>query len=504
MSFQERRFQSLKLGVAVQAMPLVLGHGVNLLTTPYILSKIGLQNFGIWTIVSTLAYYASIFDFGTSSAVRRYVAVYHALSDKKNERAVIGLAVTVAMCVGFTLSGLVFIFAAALDRVLRTQDVHLARLLGLCATAILVTTMLSRSLAAVSVGRGRYVAGSFGLTTALLMQFSGGTLAVIMNPSLLSYAQGTVIGAILGFAGVMLIVLIDGGNFAIGIPNRHLFRDISRFVSATLISSVGDLLLMQSGKLITGLTLGPAAAGIYEIATRLAIGAQLLGVTSTNVLVPHITRAYVNGGMLQAVAQYEHLTRRNTSVALFPPFAIAATAYSAIPLWLNYTDATILWLLLAMLPGIAVNVSTAVCSSTLLATRRPGLIVIPSVIAGLLQFFFTIIMVHGYGLHGAALAFGMGISVFQLAGLWFMQSRIGIPMPQYLRAVAGPFVVATISALAPFGINLIAAPTNRSSALVPFIASLALFAITYLLLGWRVGCLPKFARNSAQSAKRWM
>ena len=485
------RIQSLKLGAAAQMLPIVAGYTANLFVTPYAVSRLGLHDFGVWSITVGLAQYAALLDLGVSRAASRYVALFHAKGDVKSEGAVVGICVTTLVILGTLLGGLSLIAAGPLDRLIGKGDPRLACLLLLCAVSTMIVSLLARVLAAASLGRGRQVSAGIGVANLLTLQAVGGAIALVVRPSLIAFALGNVAGTMLGLGVVATIILFDEHRITIGRPVAGLTREILTYGVKSQAGNAGDMLLMQSGKLIAGILVGPAAAGVYELASRLAMGAQAFGAASASALIPHLTRCYIGGGMDSVLDQYEHLTRRNTAVSIFIPFLMAATAFSAIPLWLGGDNGRVVFVLLALLPGIAINVSTGVCTSTLMAIGKPAIIAVVTVVAGITQTAIAVALGYTFGFVGIGLAFAVGMPTAKLIGLWCMQSSMGIPMKLYIRGVRGPYAIAIIATSVSMPIGLLSASHNRESAVWPFLASTALFCVIYALLGWGRGYLPQ-------------
>jgi O-antigen/teichoic acid export membrane protein len=330
-----------------------------------------------------------------------------------------------------------------------------------------------------------------GVAVLSTLQVLGGVAALVVSPSLPAFALGTVAGTFLGLFAVVAIILIDERHISLGRPGAGLAREILTYGVTSQVAAAGDLLLLQSGKLIAGIMIGPAAAGVYDLASRLALGAQAFGGASAAALTPHLTRSFIAGGLDSVIGQYERLTRRNTAVAIFVAFAIAATAFSAIPLWLGHVQGDVVFVLLALLPGIAVNVSTGVCTSSVSALGRPAITAVASTVGGVLQTILAVALGYAFGFVGIAVAFAVGVPVAKLAGVWYMQSRIGIPFRLYLRGAYGPYIVAIFATSISLPIGLVAAPHSRESAIWPFLASAVVFSITYALLGWARDYLPR-------------
>lgn len=487
--------QSLKTGVLAQILPLVTGYGLNILATPYVVTQLGLHQFGIWSITGAIAQYAGLLDLGASRAVGRNVALFHSRGDVKNERAVLGVCLTAVAILGALLCGLATLVPKLMDRVLGTGDPALARFLLLSAIAMVIIGLTARMVAAASMGRGRQFAAGAGLSLLTLMQVSGGVIALALQPTLRSFASGSVIGTAGGLLTIIVIVLIDERRVSIGWPARGLAREVLTYGASAQMAAFGDMILLQSGKLIAGVMLGPTAAGVYELATRAAMGAQAFAAASAGALTPHLTRYFSQGGMNGILEHYEHLTRRNAVVSLFIPFLMTATAVTAIPLWLDSSKGQVEIVLLALLPGIAVNASTGVCTSTLAAIGRPHINAQVTVAAGVAQALIAIALGNAFGFWGIALAFAFGVPIGKIAGVVYMQARAKIPMRLYLRGVRGPYFVAIVATCVAFPVGLIARPSDRLSALWPFVASTALFCAAYLLLSTRRNYLPRIIRR---------
>lgn len=486
-----KRAQSLKLGAAAQMLPLLAGYSISILTTPYVISRVGLHDFGVWAITGAIAQYAGLLDLGVSRSVNRHVALFRAKGDVKSAGGVLGVAVAALIVLGALLGGLAFLSRNVVDRLLGTGDAEFAALLLESSVAVMIVGLLARVFAAASIGRGRQVSAGVGMAIFSTFQAVGGAAVLIVRPSLGAFAIGTVVGATLGLVAVLAIIVLDERGITISWPRARVTREVLTFGINAQIAGAGDILLLQSGKLIAGLMIGPTAAGIYELANRLAVGTQAFGAAAAPIIMRHLAHGFATSGISAIVTQYEHLTRRNTAVAIFVPFAIAATAFSAIPLWLGGGKGEVLLVLLALLPGIAVNASTAVCSSSLMAIGRPGIVAQTTVIGGILQTALAVALGAMWGFEGIAVAFAAGVPAIKLISLWYMQARAGIPMPLYYRGACGPYAVGLVAMTIAMPIGVIAAPLDRQSAVGPFLASAVLFCVSYALLGWKRDYLPR-------------
>jgi O-antigen/teichoic acid export membrane protein len=494
-----RGVQSLKLGAATQLLPLIAGYGVNLLATPYVVSRLGLHDFGIWSITGAIAQVAVLFDLGVSRAASRYVALFHARGDTRNERSVLGVCLSVLIGLSGVLYAVPLFIPGFLNQILHTRDVALARFLVVSAMTMLICGLLGRTLAAASIGRGRYMAANIGVAVLAVAQVVGGVVALAGSPTLRSFAVGTAVGAGVGLCAVVATILFDERRIVIGWPKAALAREIIAYGIKVHMVGVADIVMFQSGKLIAGIAIGPAAAGVYELGSRLAQGAQAFGGAASVALTNHLTRAYALGGKAEILVQYSHLTRRNAAVTIFLPLLLCATSFSAVPFWLGERHNGVVMVLAALAPGVAVSVSTGVCSASLLAIGRSGILGATAIAVAAISAAVALPLAQAFGLKGIAAAFGCCIVVGDLLLVWFLQSRMGISMAEYLGAIRGPFALGIVATLAALPIGIIAMPQDRASALVPLLLSSGVFCTIYAILGWQFDYLPRFRSGGKKS-----
>jgi len=497
-----RQVQPLKVGAIAQMLPLFAGFAANLLATPYIVTKLGLHDFGIWSIVAAIAQYAALSDLGVSRAANRYTALFHARGDVRNERGVAGvcaLALAGLICLLYAI--LPFI-SGMMDRILRTGDRGLATSLLFAAVTMVVCGLVAKTLAAISIGRGRQVPANIGVAILVVAQVIGGVIALVQSPTLPNFAWGSAAGTGIGLAAVVTIIVFDEGRIPVGRPSTALAREVLAYGMKGQIQGGGEILWFQSGKVIAGVIVGPTAAGVIELGMRLVKGAQSFGSAASVALTTHLTRSYAAGGMAAILAEYPRLTRRNAAVAIFPPLLLGATALSAVPLWLGERHGAVILVVMTAVPGIAVSVSTGVCAATLLSIGRSGLVGVAVIISAAVSAILSIPLGYAFGLEGIVVAFGDWMIATNLLLVAFLQSRVQISMKTYLHAIAGPFAIGLCATVPAVTIGLIASPHDRSSALVPFLLSSLIFAAVYTSLGWRLGYLPRLtaAKRAAGTA----
>jgi len=362
----------------------------------------------------------------------------------------------------------------------------------LSAVTMLVCGMVSRALAGASFGRGRQVWANAGLAALGVLQAVGGVVALVHTPSLSSYAIGTAAGSVAGLCAVVTLILVDERRLGIGPPTARLMREMLRFGVIGQIRGIADVVMIQSPKMIAGIIIGPAAAGVYELGSRLVQGAVTFGSAAAEALFVHLTRAFATGGLPAILDQYARLAKRNAAVTLFVPLFLCATSFTIVPLWLGERDEHVVQVLAVLAAATTTRMAANVCVTCFLATGRPGVLGATAMISAAVTVAVAIAMTSAFGLAGLVAAFGICIAAGNLVSLAFLQTRLGVPFGQFTQAVGGPFGVGVLATLAAMPVGVIAAPDDRAAAVAPFAVSAVIFLIVYAVIGRRRDYLPSF------------
>ena len=75
----------IKKGALLNYTTIIVTNVVGLILTPYIISKLGNDEFGLYTLIGSLVGYISILDFGLANTIVRFVAKYRAEKDQIGE-----------------------------------------------------------------------------------------------------------------------------------------------------------------------------------------------------------------------------------------------------------------------------------------------------------------------------------------------------------------------------------------------------------------------------------
>lgn len=493
---------SLKLGAVAQVLPIVFGYGAIFIATPFVVTRLGLSDFGLWALTGVVAQYGVLLDFGISRGVVRFVTVYHTKNDAGSARAVVGVSVVVISIVGILLLFATLLFARQLGSLLGIGDAEIARILFVASVLILVTGMLGVVFSGASIGRGRVVAASLGLAIQRASVVFGGVVALLITPTLGSFAYGSAIGGLAGLFFVLAAIYLDEREFGWGSPRISTARELLGFGLKGQALSICDIVMNTSGKLILGLAIGPAAAGAYELGSRLALGARSFGASTATVLTAHLTREHMSNNGENPHQNYRRLVQRNAATGIFALFLLISISFSLVPAWLGAPNDEVVLVSIALAFSFALSISTGVTTATSIAVNRLGMLAVSAVAVTAVTVVLQVVLVRTLGLIGVLIGITVGSIAGVVIGVVVAHRLNRIPLADFFRPVAGPLALGVASGAIGLVLGSFWNPVGRTSSVLPLLVSASVYFSIYLTIGWALGYLPAVPVLSKGSRRR--
>lgn len=361
------------------------------LTTPVFTSGLGMDGFGVYSLVITLLGMNGLAAFGLTDAVTKFVSE-HGQMEKARLMPLVQTAS--ALYTGLTIVSSVALFLSApllVDWIFKIEedwrdDALKSLQIGAAAFGLRLMESFAGS---ISLGFSRYdlinkvdiSTGLFliGLQTLLLL---GGCGLVLLVGCIIPVAVAS-----------MLIKFIMGaplvGGFHAFIPRFHAepCKRLFRFSAFTWLQGVNQILSGQADRLIIAGLLGTQALSYYVVCTRVASLVQILPARATSFIFPLASEQHASGELPKLRKTY--FTAQN--------FTIIVSIALAGPLFLYAPAVLSIWL----------GESAAASASCLLRI----LIVTYTLLAGsILPFYYL----NGAGLPGLNAAFGWAGSIMNI------------------------------------------------------------------------------------------
>lgn len=285
---------------------------VALATVPLLISGLGLEGFGIVTVIGAIVGYAGLFDFSLSAGAIKYLAEHHARNDSRRFAETFWFGLIFYTVLGLAGGALLLAFATPLlagffeVSALLRDDALLALRVAAIGFAL---TQLQNYLLVVPQALQRYdrSAGSeavFGiagnLASAAVAMQGGGIVGVVLARVAVSCANLLWLAHMLNHLGVSL---------APALPSRTSGAMLARFSGHTWLSRLASLLHQHADKLLVGSLAGPIALAFYTVPTQLA--GRLLGLSYrlASVIYPRVSALAASGSDAALRSMYLDATR---------------------------------------------------------------------------------------------------------------------------------------------------------------------------------------------------
>ena len=279
------------LGFAVQLL-------LHLVFTPLLVHRMGLENYGLWSIATSALGLMGVFEFGLGTAIAKYVAEYTANRNKEGLSAVATTGFVFNLAIGILLT-LPFYFlapkAASLFPNSTTSSEQIERAIRLVAFGFMPLLLRNGSLA-VSRGLQRYefptiiktIQNALTLVAALIViLFNGSIEQVILSTVLLMGGVG--LGS-LALALGMLRDQVERFSFS-----WQYSREMFSFMVFAGATGASQQVFRYMDRITVGAVLGLSPVTYYTVLTGIANRLIALSGTLTEALMPAASSWYAMG-----------------------------------------------------------------------------------------------------------------------------------------------------------------------------------------------------------------
>lgn len=461
MSRASRLLSNISYNFLSQFWFLILG----LVTTPYIVRKLGADAYGVLSIVSVVMGYFSFLDLGLGAAVVKYVSEYYGRKDYNAIRRALGTAIVVYLIMGL-------IGAAAIAS----------------ATGPLVGSILKIPSQLLSVSYFALYIGAFGFLVNMPLNVFGSIPQALQRFDITNKVQicfgtlQTVITILLLYQGFSLkeIVILNLSVSLMSLSayllisrrllpkvslrpafDRDMFVSLFKFGGFVAVSRLTATLALQLDRLIIGAFLPISYLTYYTVPYNLASKMWMIPSNVTSAMFPAVSELYGLNEMGALKSLYVRSTKYIWAVVLPLMALFVVLAGQILTLWIG-PDFSAKGALSLQILAIGFLVSCSGWTSVTVAhgLGRPDIPAKVHVAQALIGAVLGLLLVPRLGITGAALA-------------WTAHHIIGVPLiivivmkqiKTNVRAVVAnfwpPFVVTIIMAflvfiLKPFVTSLI-------------------------------------------------
>lgn len=396
-------FRSTASNLIGQAVILATGF----LLAPFVLKRIGASDYGLWILISSLTGYASVLEFGISSAVIKYVAEFRVKGEREEMHALIGTALSLYTALGV----LAILFSVGIAFLLphiinippgdTAKAVHLVLLAGVGLGISIPTTIV------VGVLRGLQ---RFDLLNVLYvintLLSAGATIAVLLlGWGVLGIAVAAIpVTLLTQLPGLWLIRRADPEmRVSWRGARRDLVRTVTGFSFALFISQVAKQLQNRTDELVIASRLPIASVTPYAFGRRLGEIPNQFANQFARTLMPLASGLHAEKDWTRLRAMYVVSSR--LAIAIAAPLAVilSALAPTMLTLWIGAEYAVYWPVVLLISLSSVVAISQYPAGAMLQGMARHKILAVTSIANGIINLVISLILVQKMGITGVAI-----------------------------------------------------------------------------------------------------
>lgn len=427
---------NISKGALISYISIFLNIVISLVYTPWMINKVGVSDYGLYSLVSAFLSYFML-DFGLSGAITRFIAKYRAEGKEEKISNMLGITAKVYLIFDTIIFMTLFVLYFFLSNIfggLTPEEIERLKVLY-C------------------------IAGTFSILSFLFMPVSGAMMAYeyfVENKILdLVVRVGTVlliVVALLFDGSVYHIVFITGAvGFGTSVVRYLVFAKKSRvkinwkyFEKGELIALFSFsvwILLVQLAQMFR-LSLVPTILGIFSNTTEISVfsvGKNLEGMVYT-------IAAALNGLFLPVVSRMVHsgdrkgimdLMIRVGRIQLFIIFFIFAGFFAFgerfIKLWVGSTFHPSYYVFLFLVFVNVISLTLQIAMDMVYAENQVKHTATRVLLSSLVGIVLSIIVAPKYGAIGCAAATGVSLVLTQILYVDFYKRKMGLDMNLFFR-----------------------------------------------------------------------
>jgi O-antigen/teichoic acid export membrane protein len=347
-----------------------------LLMLPLIFSRVGVSEYGVWIILTTMTTYLYQSDLGMGSAVIRYASVARSRNDREGLSKVSCSSLMWMTIVGVVvapIAGLCFYFG--LGSVSSDAGIGLEVFVAVCVFSSVTISLLGlRCFSALMQGLGFWSLEKKFQMVGLLIRVVGTVTVCLFYPHILVLALvetlALIVPVFLSSFYVLHMNVFDFGREFISFAQiKHL---LSYSLRVFAVGAVGTAII-QAGVIIAGVIVSPAVAAYYSAVLRLYLAVRQAITWVVEPFVPALARLH---SLCQDRDRKFSLAviSVSTLVGGIGSLALLVSSKDILRLWLGegVPIATLDVCLMLMMAGMFVNSLHIGSISALNAMERPG------------------------------------------------------------------------------------------------------------------------------------
>jgi len=469
---------------------------VVLFLTPYIVSRLGVERYGIWALLTSLVGYIGFLDLGVGGSYVRYIAEYYTQKDYSKVNQVVNTGFLFCLGLAFILIPLALFFTEPLLTFLKLDPSAYPEIEFVFFWGVVIFSLSNATFVFGSVQTGlqrmdltNIVAMAltipYALGFILFLEFGYGLRGLMIHIGIM-WMLNTVINFWIAKR------ILPGFSFNPFLFEGKMFVELFRFGIKLQISRLSQLVSFQVDKLLITYFLSVGMVTFYDLGAKITGSIRKLPLLLVSALVPASAEIFAKGDKEGLSRLYFRGSKYlfAASAPLF--FFVVVCSEMLVRVWMGpgYDLASSVIRILSI--GYFFNLIMRVASSLALGMGKPELEMKYGILTSILNFTLSLILIMKFGFYGVLVGTAFSLT---LGSLYFFRLFHGYtkePLGNLWRWIrkplAGAFLAAATLYLFNQLIDVVGLTSHRFTGLlfvgVEFVIFLALYVLILIALNF--------------------
>lgn len=374
--------------------------------TPFLITKLGSHNYGIYVIVMSVTGFMSVLNFGMGEATLRFLAYYHERNDILDLNRIITSSFVIYLLVGGIGCIILLIFANGIASLFKMSPTETAlakdmlKLMGI----IFFFDCLSATFNAIPAALQRYDLKTKITIFQSIIQVTGTVILLLSGYGIYALVVLTLFVTLF----IQLIYLFVARRLLPGIALRFNnlkmgMREVFNYSFYSMLSNIMGIIWANADRLLLGAFIGPNAVSFLSVPQQMVFRGNMLISGACAVLLPRFSTMQIDDKLKQLFLTSAFIML-NASIALFVPMTVLVKDF--LGLWIT-ADFAANSFFIAQLISASFIISGPYFPLQMLlgAINRPQWVTMIGLSNAIVSLSLNIILIPKIGLAGAGYSF---------------------------------------------------------------------------------------------------
>lgn len=476
------------------------GFLVTLFLTPYIIHHIGIERFGVLSIIGIITAYFSMLDFGLSTSYIKYIAEYYAKKEYGKINQLVGTGFVFYFIFASAVIVLAFFFMEQILVFLNIpfglyDEVTFAFRIGIIlfgfANVMSVFGALQDGLQRMDISNKVSIFVSvINIAGVVFFLEKGYGLRGLMVNNAIIFIVISIINVIVAFK-IFPKLLFNPLLF-----DKGMFKKLFSFGYKLQASKIADVVLFQTDRFLIAYFLNIGLVGVYQLGTTVIQYARQVPLLLISALLPAASEmdARREEGKIQAL--YIRGSKYLVLASLPIIFFTIITADIIMRVWMGPGYEKAAWVIQLLGIGYLFNLNTGVGVTIYLGKGKPGLQMKAAILVTVINVILSVFLAIKIGFIGVAIATTTSFIVGTIYFFVMVHREIGLPLKSFFeKVIKKPLLICLLMSLAVLSFNYFTrgfdAQAERLVVFAKLVFEVILFIVIYLVLMLRSAYLDQ-------------